>query len=86
VKRQSGGTLRAVFWCNVGDPDDRNGLNGDDKNPGHGNPRIVSPRARSTPRQPWFQVEFIDENGGGPGVRRIKVGGGRVIAGERQAI
>jgi hypothetical protein len=27
-----------VPGCKVGDPDDRNGQNGDDKNPGHGNP------------------------------------------------
>jgi hypothetical protein len=27
-----------VPGCKVGDPDDRNGPNGDDKNPGHGNP------------------------------------------------
>jgi hypothetical protein len=27
-----------VPGCKVGDPDDRNGPNGDDSNPGHGNP------------------------------------------------
>ena len=30
--------LAPVPGCKVGDPDDRNGPNGDDKKPGHGNP------------------------------------------------
>ena len=48
------------------DKDDRNGQNGDDKKPGPGNPNCQPCESIA------LQVEIIDENGGGPGVRLRK--------------
>jgi hypothetical protein len=51
--------------CSVitADKDDRNGLNGDDKNPGHGNPHCQPASPLAPLASCNFQIAFIDENG-----------------------